>query len=158
MRPLLALLLSCAVLTACQKRPVASADLRLPTLAAGEASPGACPAERCLTVYVAPWCGICRVSTPLLKAVRERLAARGVPVRFIVGKDSPEAVRAYAAEFGPETMLDLSAEVPLRGGVPNFTVLDSSGTVLKSVAGVPALHRPPFSQELLDGFTAFLGL
>lgn len=143
-------------LAACSKEG-GLAGVRLPTLASPiPASLAACPTSKCLTVVVAPWCPYCRSSTPLIQAFRRRLAGRGVASRVVVGQDSPQAVEAYAREFGPDVFLDVEGRVRV-SGVPHFIVSDAAGRVLKSVAGAPRLE-PPWTPELLDSLAAAYGL
>lgn len=118
----------------------------------------ACPTPKCLTVYVAPWCGVCRSSTGMLAAFRDYLQARGVETRLVVGRGEPEAVREYAREFGPDTLLDAEGRVPLSGGVPNFISSTSDGTVLKRMPGVPGIYQPPYPEGLFRQFAEHLGL
>lgn len=101
-----------------------------------------CPAERCLTVFVAPWCGFCRAATPAIRALREHLASRGVPTRVVVGKDKPEAVREYAVEFGSDTILDLDGEFRFTGGLPHFFVSREGGEVVLDRPGMRAGEAP----------------
>lgn len=117
-----------------------------------------CPTARCVTVYVAPWCGYCRKSVGLIQAFRAHLKKTGVESRVIVGRDGPEAVRAYAAEFGPDALLDAAGAVPLPGGVPHFVSTDAAGAALKRVSGIPPAFSPPFSEDLLEGMARSLAL
>jgi thiol-disulfide isomerase/thioredoxin len=142
------LLASCSHTEGTEKLP----DVRLPTLSAQESpSLAACGARRCLTAYVAPWCHYCRESTPLLLNLREFLKARGVETRFVVGKDALAALRGYAREFGPDTMLDVHDVLGI-GGVPHFFVSDDKGAILKEVSGVPSGDLP------VEEVAAFFGL
>ncbi|MBI2363077.1 MAG: hypothetical protein HYV15_06815 [Elusimicrobia bacterium] len=117
-----------------------------------------CAAAKCLTVYVAPWCGVCRASTAFINAVVEFLNKNGVPARVVVGKDSPEAVAAYAADFGPGTLLDPEGRVPLAGGVPQFIVTSEGGRVLKRQPGVPGIVSPPIPEDEVRRLASYLGL
>ncbi|MBI3297897.1 MAG: hypothetical protein HYZ75_07025 [Elusimicrobia bacterium] len=130
-------------------------------LAAAEGQPvvwNACPAAKCLTVYVAPWCGVCRSSTELINAVVSFLDARGVPARVVVGRDGAGAVAEYARAFGPKTLLDPEGRLPLSGGVPQFIVTGPDGSVLKRQPGVPGIVRPPIPESAVLGVVSFLGL
>jgi len=93
-----------------------------------------CAAEKCLTVYVTPWCPYCRAASGAIKALRDHLKDDGVPVRVIVGKDDEEKVRSYAAEFGPDTLLDPDAKMTARG-VPHFYVSSDGGAVIAEQSG-----------------------
>lgn len=113
-------------------------DVRLPTLSAsaGE-SLASCATRKCFTVYVAPWCGYCRQATPLIIQLRKFLKGHGVDTRVIVGLDSLESVKEYAAAFGPETLIDMNDSLRVKG-VPHFYVSDGTGQVTKELAGFPS--------------------
>jgi len=115
-----------------------------------------CATPKCLTAYVAPWCGVCRASTDLIIALRSFLIERGVDVRIVVGRDKPGAVEAYAKEFGPGTLMDPSGRFPLNGGVPQFIVTDAAGQVLVRQPGLPRIVRPPIPQSALEEIASFL--
>lgn len=132
--------------------------LLLAAAAGGTQDWRACSAAKCLTVYVSPWCGVCRASTAFLNAVVEFLNKNGVPARVVVGKDSAQAVAAYAAEFGPGTLLDPEGRVPLAGGVPQFIVTAEGGRVLKRQPGVPGIIPPPIPEEEVRRLASYLGL
>ncbi|TBR16776.1 hypothetical protein EPO15_18530 [bacterium] len=117
-----------------------------------------CPAAKCLTVYVAPWCGVCRASTGFLKAFAEAMERAGVPSRVVVGRGEPAAVADYAKAFGPRALLDPEGKVPLAGGVPQFIVTAADGAVLKRQPGVPRIIEPPIPEADIREVAAFLGL
>jgi thiol-disulfide isomerase/thioredoxin len=135
-----ALLLASGLLAGCSGGAATERlpDVRLPTLSAQDSpSLSSCRSGKCLTVYLAPWCHYCRESTPMLLGLRRFLDERGVETRFIVGKDALAALRGYAQEFGPDTLLDVHDVMEVRG-VPHFFVSDPKGAVLKEVSGVPS--------------------
>lgn len=117
-----------------------------------------CAAAKCLTVYVAPWCGVCRASTGFLKAFVAAMERAGVPSRVVVGRGAPDAVAEYARDFGPGALLDPGGKVPLVGGVPQFIVTSSDGRVLKRQPGVPRIIEPPVPEEDIRGLASHLGL
>jgi len=98
---------------------------------------GSCPGAKCLTVYVAPWCGYCRRATPLLKEAKAALAAQGISTRIVIGMDQLAAVEEYAREFGADALIDVDSKVKVPGGVPHFFMSDAGGTILKNQAGAP---------------------
>jgi len=100
------------------------------------ASLASCPTPKCFTVYVAPWCPYCHASTPSILGLRTFLEDHGVTTRIIVGMDRPEAVRDYAATFGPNTLLDPAGKLDIQG-VPHFFVSDHTGRILRNVEGFP---------------------
>ena len=147
-------LLACVLLASCSlsEGPEKLPDLRLPTVSAQEGpSLASCPKRKCLTVYLAPWCGYCRQATPRLIELSRYLAQNGVETRFVVGKDSLSALRDYARVFGPDAMLDVD-DVLSVGGVPHFFVTEAGGAVLKDVSGVPT------GDYSMEEFAAFFGL
>jgi len=134
-------------------------EMSLPTVGGGEAaSLSSCPTARCLTVYLAPWCGVCRASTDLVKALRPWLAERGIATRIVIGRDRPAEVRDYASSFGPDTLMDPEGTVPLKGGVPQFLVSNGEGAILRSQPGVLRIVSPPIPESELEALSRALGL
>ncbi len=128
-------------------------DARLPTLA-GIAGPSlaSCPTDKCLTVLVAPWCGVCRAEAPSLVALRHYLDAHGVSSRIVVGLSSDAgAIRSFAAVFGSDALLDEGGALSSRA-TPLMLVSDREGRILKVVEGFPSRLGSP--AELAQ----FLGL
>lgn len=148
-------LASSIALTACGGESVASRlpDVRLATLA-GPLGPSlaTCNTEKCLTVIVAPWCGICHQVTPDIVRLRRFLDKAGVGSRVVVGL-SPELdqLKEMAALFGSDSLLDTDGAVAVRG-VPVFIVTNRAGDVVKRVSGFPRGMSTP------DELAAFFGL
>ena len=117
-----------------------------------------CPSTKCLTVYVAPWCGICRDSTELILSLKAYFRQRGVTTRIVVGRATSAKLEDFAAKFGPGTVLDPTGKVNLYGGLPQFIVSAPGGTIYKVVSGVPGIFSPPHSQELLSSYAVKFGL
>lgn len=122
---------------ACAKASSGFPDVRLPTLSS-QAGPtlASCPTKKCLTVYLAPWCGYCRKATPMIIETRKYLKEQGVETRVIIGMDQPQPLQEYASSFGPDTLIDLNGALEV-SGVPHFYVSNSSGEILKEVGGLP---------------------
>lgn len=112
-------------------------DVRLKTLG-GATGPSlaSCPAAKCLTVLVAPWCGVCHAVAGDVVNLRRHLDARGVPVRVVVGLASLEEIKPFAERFGPDALVDPDGAFRARG-VPLFVTTGSDGRVLKTVPGFP---------------------
>jgi len=125
-------------------------DVRLPTLG-GPLGPSlaSCVTERCLTVVVAPWCGICHQVTPDIVRLRRFLDKAGVASRVVVGLDDLEPIKGMAALFGSDALLDPGGAVAARG-VPLFIVTDRAGAVVKRVSGFPRGMSSP--EELASFF------
>lgn len=112
-------------------------DVRLKTLggATGD-SLAACPTDKCLTVLVAPWCGVCHQVTPDVLRLRRFLDEKGVTTRVVVGLATLEEIEPFAAKFGPDALLDPDGAFRARG-VPLFVTTERGGKVLKAVPGFP---------------------
>lgn len=124
----------------------------------GEVTLSTCPTAKCLTVVVAPWCGICRSSTGFISAFAAYLKGRGTETRIVVSQGAPEDVEAYAKEFGPDTLLDPPGRVDAPGGVPQFVVSDGAGRILRRMPGVPGLYSPPYKEDVIREFASMLDL
>ncbi len=135
-------------------------DVALPSVSMPEkkVSLKSCPTEKCLSIYMAPWCGVCRASTDLVKELQPWLAERGVASRVIIGKDRPDEIEKYARVFGPDTLVDMDGTVPIKGGVPQFLVSDGQGNILKAQPGVLRIVRPPIPEAELEALSKALGL
>lgn len=112
-------------------------DTRLPTLGgpAGQ-SLAQCPTDKCLTVVVAPWCGVCHRAAPDIVRLRRFLDTSGVASRVVVGMSEIGPIREFAAEFGSDALLDAGGVMTPRG-VPIFLISDRNGKVLHVVNGFP---------------------
>lgn len=112
-------------------------DARLQTLG-GATGPSlaACPTAKCLTVLVAPWCGVCHQVSGDVIRLRRHLDAQGISSRVVVGLASLEDIKPFAERFGPDALLDPDGAFTARG-VPLFVTTDRDGKVLKTVAGFP---------------------
>ncbi|MBI5629373.1 MAG: hypothetical protein HY921_00645 [Elusimicrobia bacterium] len=153
-RLLWTVLLLSVCFSACSRRSNQfSLDVTLPRLSGGEGkSLASCPTPKCLTVYVAPWCGYCRAATPTFLALRTYLQGQDVATRFVVGLSRGEDLRQYAQVFGPDTLLDPEGRLKLSGGVPHFVVSTRDGRILRDVAGYP------MGVDSIPEFASYYGL
>ncbi|HEX4046778.1 MAG TPA: hypothetical protein VH309_03040 [Elusimicrobiota bacterium] len=126
-------------------------DARLPTLGGTMAPPlDSCPTDKCLTILVAPWCGVCRAEAPNFVVLRHFLDTRGVSSRVVVGLSSDgAAIRKFAAVFGADTLLDDDGVLSSRA-TPLLLVTDREGRVLKAVEGFPRVNGPEELAKYLD--------
>lgn len=122
-------------------------DTPLETLSGAKAAPlSGCPTAKCLTIVVAPWCGICQAVVPHILELRKHLDAQGVTTRVVVGYAPLETLKTFAAPYGPDTQLDPSGErTPPKDGIPLFVVTDHEGRSLKRVVGFPSGSTSPES-------------
>ncbi len=118
-------------------------DVRLPTLG-GPLGPSlaTCSTAKCLTVVVAPWCGVCHQVTPEIVRLRRFLDKAGVGSRVVVGLADLGPIKGMAALFGSDTLLDPDGALSARG-VPLFIVTNRNGEVVKRVNGFPSGASSP---------------
>ena len=148
MRP--AALVLALLLAACSRSsepaPAASRlpDVRLPTLGGPDGpSLASCPTDKCLTVLVAPWCGVCHATADSVVRFRRWLDRKGYSSRVVVGLSNDDAaIRAFAAKYGADALLDFHGAVSARG-VPLFLVTDREGKVLRLLNGFPRSAQTP---------------
>jgi hypothetical protein len=119
--------------TACRKE-LGAAGL---TTVGGEGDPCA-GRTRCVVVYLAPWCGACKLSLPLIANLRRELEARTIGFRIVVGSGPAEALRAMAAQIGGRVQLDERGEFARAAGVrsfPSWWLLDGQARVRAHFSG-----------------------
>ncbi len=98
--------------------------------------------ERCIYVYVSPWCPSCQRSVELIKELRSYShGSEGkVGMKIIVGRDSRVNMERFYKKIGGRVYLDPDGEfydtigAP---GVPTWMVLDGKRRVKTVQAGVP---------------------
>ncbi|MDQ2069015.1 TlpA family protein disulfide reductase [Natronospira bacteriovora] len=99
--------------------------------------------ERCVLVYMAPWCPHCNGSIPLVRKVREQLNANddtGMMVIVGPGGGSYAGHERMGRELGGEVFLDPEGEV-WEGefghidAVPAWAVFDGSGRMIRHFTG-----------------------
>ena len=99
---------------------------------------GECDSDKCLVVYVAPWCSSCKRLTPMINSLVEELESEGVSAKIVVGKDSMKAVMDYSKRFDSTILEDSSGRffnaLPTRG-VPYFVVANESGKIVSDLSG-----------------------
>jgi hypothetical protein len=79
---------------------------------------------RSVTVYVAPWCAWCKKGAPQFGQLADGLRSRGYSVKIVVGQAPREQLDAFAAQIGPDAVVDPAGSNPLRG-VPAYIVADN---------------------------------
>ena len=98
-------------------------------------------AERCVAVYLTPWCPQCQRSIPLVHELRARAARSGgrVGVKVVVGQDQPKKLEKYARKVGGEIYFDGDGSFysQIGGGVPAWVTWDRSGRVHETLNGAP---------------------
>jgi len=98
-------------------------------------------AEKCLAVYLSPWCPQCRKSGELVNEFRARAATSpGLGFKVIVGRDDEDALIKYASRLGGSVYFDYDGDFFRQlgaDGVPAWVSYDSEGKVLEKVYGRP---------------------
>ena len=111
---------------------------------------GHCSEEKCLTVYVAPWCPACKSLRPTIIDMAKTLKDEGVDVKIIVGQDTQKATEKYATSYPFPVLLDPNGEFFKKAnqrGVPFFMVSDRKGKVVSKMAG-GTTHIPTMRDKL----------
>ncbi|MBI3549500.1 MAG: hypothetical protein HY078_10720 [Elusimicrobia bacterium] len=128
-------------------------DVTLETLDGSTApSLAECPAKRCMTIVITPWCGVCHIVVPYIVAFKKHLTGTEVACRVVVSHAPVERLKTFAQPFGPETLLDPDKKVPAEDGVPMFVITESDGRVSKRMNGFPSGPSTP------EGLAATFGL
>ena len=91
----------------------------------------------------ATWCGPCRVETPELVKFADKYRDRGLRVIGISADDAPEAIRAFAAEFGVQypMLVGLKQDAFLQsigyqGTLPLTLLVGKDGTIREQITGL----------------------
>jgi len=99
---------------------------------------GVCATERCLTVYVAPWCPSCNKLTPVIDQMAQDLREEGISVAVIVGNDNLGDVKAYARKYSVPVYEDANGSFYQSVGVkavPYFAVTNRKGKIINTMLG-----------------------
>lgn len=98
-------------------------------------------AEKCLAVYLSPWCPQCRKSGELVNELRARAAiSPDLGFKVIVGRDDEDALIKYASRLGGAVYFDYDGDFYHQlgaDGVPAWVSYDSEGKVLEKMYGRP---------------------
>ena len=99
---------------------------------------GYCTFEKCLTIYLAPWCPSCRSAHSMILELVEDLEKSNITTNLVLGMDSPEKLSEYAQTFPFPVLLDTDRTYfeQLDGkGVPLFIVSNSNGKIIEKISG-----------------------
>lgn len=112
----------------------------------------------CITVYVAPWCGACKMSQPTFQALNAYLPRhrKDVGFRIVVGGASPNEHHAEQKLLSPiQSFADDRGELMRRFGVqafPTWIVSDPTGKVVSRKAGGLQISGDAELEALLSQF------
>lgn len=93
-----------------------------------------------LVTFFAPWCGVCKVTSPNVRWIRQRFGDHVRVVTIAADYEHPGQVRAYAAahDVAAPILLDPTGEATRAFGVtayPSFFFVDKRGTITSSAIG-----------------------
>jgi len=128
-------------------------ELTLPVVANALPGAGAAPAPNAkasladlkghpvLLDFWASWCGPCAMEAPVVDRVSRRFERKGLVVLGVNVSDTPDVVRAYAAQKGLSypMVTDPGSGVSNRFGVkqlPSLVMIDKQGNVMAFLTGV----------------------
>ena len=98
--------------------------------------------QRCVLVYVAPWCPACKVAIGFIKQLREYLSrANKVGLQVVVGLDKEESLRNMAESIGGVVYIDREGRMKRAagiGGIPSWVVWNWERKVVARTAGAPS--------------------
>ncbi len=101
---------------------------------------GSCAKERCLMVYVAPWCPQCRRAHQVILEAADQLQAQGIETTVVVGLDERAELEAYARDFPFPVYIDTDRkfydQLSTRG-VPYFAIWQRDRKISEDIAGRP---------------------
>ncbi|MGI5861583.1 MAG: zf-TFIIB domain-containing protein [Myxococcales bacterium] len=120
--------------------PVKLAEVDLKPVAANALSDPCEGKERCVVVVVAPWCPACKKAVPIINSMQERFKdSPRVGIKPVVAYDTESKLLDMARKISGRVYLDppgtLMKEMGDRG-VPYWYVVNDSGNVVESMAGV----------------------
>jgi thiol-disulfide isomerase/thioredoxin len=97
-----------------------------------------CASDKCLVIYLAPWCPSCQKITPTIIALSEELKKEGISMSVIVGQDDLEVVSQYGSKFPFPIFTDVDGSYYRElgiNGVPYFAVTDVEGHIGEDLYG-----------------------
>ncbi len=109
--------------------------------------------ERCIIVYLAPWCPSCTAAKSFLIKAREKIVQnKKVGIKLIIGSAEESSLLKMAASFGNQVYLDTKSEfsqaVGIRG-VPSLLITDINGKIIDRDLSAHLVGNMP-EDELID--------
>ena len=99
---------------------------------------GACEQDKCLIVYVSPWCSACKALTPMINQLVSKVNNDGIEATVVIGNDSMRKVLDYSKNYDTPILADASGaffdQIEAKG-VPFFVVTDSNGKRISEMSG-----------------------
>jgi thiol-disulfide isomerase/thioredoxin len=95
---------------------------------------------RCVVVFLAPWCGACKMALPIIKKMSDRWAsASGIGIKPVVGLAPEDQCERMAEALAAPAFLDPAGKLMKALGekiVPHWFVVDAAGKLRKKLPGV----------------------
>lgn len=128
----------CAGLSGCSQATVIQYHGEVPFSDCGD-SPHelltSCPTDRCVGVYLVPWCAPCTQLMPIVHELPEKAWRRGLSACSVVGRAPMDTLRDYATRHSlTAPVFDEEGVVPINR-FPTMFLFDKSGAILKTVSG-----------------------
>jgi len=103
--------------------------------------------------FWATWCGPCRVSTPALGRLHQKLKARNFAVLSISVDDSADPVKKYVKKQNVPFLTlmadsNVQAEYRVRA-IPTFVLVDAEGVIVKIFQGFAPSMEDAWEREIL---------
>ncbi|MFT6407120.1 MAG: thiol-disulfide isomerase/thioredoxin [Arenicella sp.] len=103
---------------------------------------GACSQDKCLLVYVAPWCPSCKSLTPMINDLISSVSKDGIEATVVIGNDTMRKVLDYSKRYDAPILADANGvffdQIGAKG-VPYFVVTNSAGKRIAEMSG--GYHR-----------------
>ena len=98
--------------------------------------------QRCVAIYMAPWCSACRASIPLVNRMQEKLGGKDkVGMKVIIGRDKKDKIIDYGKSVGGEVYYDFADKFGSQHGiksVPTWVLFDGQQRTLMKFSGSPS--------------------
>jgi thiol-disulfide isomerase/thioredoxin len=99
---------------------------------------GKCSTDKCLVIYVAPWCPACQRMKSTITRLLDAVETNGHSVTLVVGMDKEAELIRHGASYARRVVLDVKGDFQKRAkikGVPYFAVTNSKGEIVNEISG-----------------------
>ena len=135
----LPLLILSVLLAACSKADTLP-EIQLEALGGGMGAPlNECNADKCVTIVIAPWCGVCQIIAPRILKLRDHLTGKQIETHIVAAYAELDRLKAFAKPYGDQAMLDPDGKAsPQQTALPLFIVTEKGGKINKRTYGLPS--------------------
>ncbi|MDC0357170.1 hypothetical protein OAO01_00010 [Oligoflexia bacterium] len=110
--------------------------------------------ERCIAVFLSPWCPACKRAVTTIPALREYcMRSDKVGFKVIVGRDSVEALESFALSIGGQVFIDAESEfyTGIKGSsIPGWWVWDENRNILAKFSGTFVGPKEVVIKRIID--------